>query len=220
MRLLVLGDSLSFGRPNHDIGLEMTWPFLIEGQTVRTTMRSRGGALIDDIKIEVDRLVSYWGVQSTLKRPFDAVIIQQGIVDCCPRPLPRCASNIIRRIPLGSFNERAFIPRRFWRPWTSLTDFQFKSSQISVEAQNLAARVYWLEIARPSHHLLSNCGDFSADVGSYNAVLNAGSGSFLPLWSGGDPSPHLLPDGHHLSPAGHQHVAATVLNCVVSSASR
>lgn len=216
MRLLVLGDPLPFGRPSHGVKLEMTWPHLLESAVTRTTMRARGGATIYETRRELESLVGYWGCTSDLARPFEAIILQQGIVDCCPRPLPRRVHRAVRPLPLvgRSLAGGALIPSCFWRPWTSLERFEHEVNRIAAAAHQLAKHVFWLEIARPAHHLVENRGDFSTEVRAFNAVLKAGSGSFVSLWDDGDPSQHLLPDGHHLNVNGHRFVAHMAQNAL------
>lgn len=212
MKLLVLGDSLPFGRPSHGVKLEMTWPYLLENSIARTTLRARGGATIDDTRRELETLVGYWGSTSGLARPFEAIILQQGIVDCCPRPLPRLAHRAVRQLPMAgrSLAGGALVPRRYWRPWTSLGRFEQEANRITAAAHQLAKHVFWLEIARPAHYLVENCGDFSTTVRTYNAILKAVPAQFVSLWNDGDSSQHLLPDGHHLNLHGHRYVARMV----------
>lgn len=145
-----------------------------------------------------------------MQKPFSAVVYQLGIVDCCPRPLPRLVDKAIHRVPLlrGARRAKSFHPLA--RPWTSLAAWASNLKHISTAATQLSEKVYFLEIAPPTHNLIINCGDFAASVQRYNGVLAEAGGSFVSLWQNVDIPSYFLPDGHHLNAAGHQRVAEIV----------
>lgn len=48
MEILVLGDSLPFGRPGHGICRDTTWPYVLAKElNSRLQMRARGATIID-----------------------------------------------------------------------------------------------------------------------------------------------------------------------------
>ena len=99
MEILVLGDSLAFGRPKYGIGRHQTWPYLLSKELdCGLQIRAKGGATMGDVVNEAGFLNRYWfaGVKA---RQFDVAFVQAGIVDCCPRLLPRCLYGYAKRVP-------------------------------------------------------------------------------------------------------------------------
>lgn len=161
-----------------------------------------------DVMKEVKLLHSYW-FEGLDVRKFDTVLIQAGIVDCCPRLAPRSIYGIMRRLPGFTYLERReYAYRILGRSWTSRRRFAIAVKAIVSIMPSIASKFYFIEIANPANHLLRNVGDFSDLVLKYNSILKevAGSGSCISwadkLGHGGS----LLPDGHHLTFQGHRAV--------------
>ena len=99
MRFLILGDSLTFGRPNHDIWYRDTWPGLLERSGHKVFHRGRGA----DSKLvlsEVRHLQGYMEDPAMVNCPFDCCFVQVGIVDCKPRLLTKTMYQVGMALPV------------------------------------------------------------------------------------------------------------------------
>jgi hypothetical protein len=215
MEILVLGDSLPFGRPKYGICRDRTWPYLLSKELgCGLQMRAKGGATMIDVAKEVQSLNGYW-FEGLKARPFDATFIQAGIVDCCPRLVPRRFYGYARRAPGFRRLERSPRAHRLLsRPWTSASSFSNALSDLMKNLPNISTASFFVEIAKPANYLIENVGDFSDVVFSYNETLRkrAGSTSLVQWQTSNSGEIHLLPDGHHLTALGHLAVAKACLD--------
>jgi len=216
-KILVLGDSLTFGRPKYQIFNEDTWPSLIEAAGHRICHRGKGGADSLAVLNEARHLYGYMVDGISSKRPpFDLCVVQVGIVDCTPRLFTRKLSYIIGLFPGGAemvsrLSRLGFLVRLIGKPWVSLAKFEKNITNILGICSQLATRVVFIEIARPAHFLIDNCGDFSSTVDQYNLVMrDASKDSYLPIYDNKDSGDLLLPDGHHLTKDGHKKIADNI----------
>lgn len=223
-KVLVLGDSLTFGRPKYEINNDDTWPSLIEASGVRVFHRGRGGADSSAVLAEARHLYGFMvdGV-SNRQPPFDLCLIQVGIVDCSPRLLSRKLNRIISFFPGGGrvvarLSRFGPLIRLAGKPWVGLKKFEKNVINILHVSSKLATDVVFIEIAKPAHFLIDNCGDFSGVVNQYNSVLrNESNDGFLPVFTNLDLGGLLLPDGHHLTKDGHKRIADQILNHLTNS---
>jgi len=215
MEILVLGDSLAFGRPKYGICRDMTWPYLLSKELgCGLQMRANGGATMIDVANEVRSLNGYW-FEALEARMFDITYIQAGIVDCCPRIFPRRLHRYAMRAPIFRNLERSPRAHRLLsRPWTSELRFAKSISDLVKILPNISKASCFIEIAKPANFLKENVGDFSGVVDTYNALIEKYAGSdFLVNWQTETSGAiHLLPDGHHLTALGHQAVANACIN--------
>ena len=87
--ILVMGDSLPFGRPNYGICRDKTWPYLLGRELdAHLCMRAHGASTSADVLSEAVSLNNYW-FGSLKARRFNAAFVQVGIVDVSPRLLPK-----------------------------------------------------------------------------------------------------------------------------------
>lgn len=217
-RFLVLGDSLTFGRPSHQIYSEDTWPGLIEAAGHRVFHRGRGSSDSTAVLAEVTHLHAYMiGNINDMGKPFDICLIQVGIVDCTPRLCSRRLCGIFRLFPGGSrmaarLSRVGSLVQLIGSPWVSLVKFEQNVFSIFEVSSQLATKVVFIEIAKPARNLINNCGDFSLVVERYNKVLKKLRNNFLPVYSNIEVAGLFLPDGHHLTKDGHQHIAKRILS--------
>jgi hypothetical protein len=214
MEILVLGDSLPFGRPKHGICRDLTWPYLLSKELgCGLQMRAKGGATMIDVANEAQSLNGYW-FEGLKTRSFDVTFIQAGIVDCCPRLFPRPFYGYARRTPGFRRLERSPRAHRLLaRPWTSAGRFSKALSGLVNILPSISKANFFVEIAKPANYLVENVGDFSDVVVSYNEMLRklAGPASLVQWQTSNSGEIHLLPDGHHLTALGHQAVAKACL---------
>ena len=221
---MVLGDSLSFGRPSHDIGLEDTWPFKLDSEEIQVVYRAKAASTSTDVLWESRTLAAYWRPKKQRGggeggEPFAASIVQVGIVDVAPRLLPRAAYNLLRRYRVTAYvvnklSRNQNIMRLYGKPWVGIEKFRKNIRDIRASLLVLSKDCFFLEILKPNAYLIENCGDFSPMVSSYNAVLKEELGNRFIEVSRNDVPPLLLPDGHHLNHAGHVEVARVVSRAI------
>ena len=214
MEILVLGDSLPFGRPNHGICRDKTWPYLLRRElNAHLCMRARGGATSIDVLGEANSLASYW-FGSLQARRFDVALVQVGIVDACPRLVPRSLYSYASRIPgFPRLGRSKRLHQIVGRPWVSSKRFIQAIDKIDSLLNKLADRVVFIEIAMPDHYLRLNVGDFSGVISLRNSLMlsSISESRFVDCWGGVAVPQFLLPDGHHLNERGHQVVARQCL---------
>lgn len=216
--ILVLGDSLSFGRPKYNIGRFDTWPFLLSQKLDSDLIfRSNGGSRVVDVIHQARSLYGYWFDSSEIVQPFfDAIFIQVGLCEVVPRLGPLGLYPILFRIPAFRKLERyrnAY--KLFGKPWTSPRDFSANASKLVDICRQMSTRVFFLQIADPCNYLSTNIGDFSPMVREHNEILRSVADSSLISWCEEvDASVHILPDGQHLSSAGHRLIVKTIIKAL------
>lgn len=218
MEILVLGDSLPFGRPKYGICRDKTWPYLLRLElNAHLCMRARGGATSNDVLLEAAGLDGFW-FGSLRARRFDAAFVQVGIVDVSPRLLPKPLYPYASKIPGFSRLQRSrWLHKVVGRPWVSSDQFAQSIAKIDELLGRLADQVFFIEIAMPGHYLKQNVGDFSSLVSRRNLLISGciGERRFVPCWGGVAVPQYLLPDGHHLTEEGHQVVASHCLKKIL-----
>ncbi len=218
MEILVLGDSLPFGRPKYGICRDKTWPYLLRCELdALLCMRARGGATSLDVLAEAASLSGYWFGPLQARR-FDAAFIQVGIVDVSPRLLPKPLYPYASRIPGFSRLQRSkWLHKVVGKPWVSSGRFAQAIARIDELLGRVADQVFFVEIAMPDHYLKQNVGDFSSLVSRRNLLISAyiGQKRFVSCWGGVAVPQFLLPDGHHLNEEGHQVVARQCLKKIL-----
>lgn len=215
MNVIVLGDSLSFPRGSKGQTLEQAWPQRICSDTrvdvlwMRAREAATAGIVLEEAR-QVGRYVEGGAI------PFDLAIVQVGIVDCSPRPLPRW---LMKRMPRGRLLQKVVYRigtrRKHPRPWVSPTSYASSMAQLATALLKFSKAVVMIEIAPPGPQLQSKLGDFSELVEQYNSALRtvaheAGPRvNSLPMdpSTGFDTARHLLEDGHHLTSSGHAWLA-------------
>ena len=214
MEILVLGDSLPFGRPKHGICRDKTWPYLLRCELdAHLCMRARGGATSTDVLAEASGLASYW-FGSLQARRFDVAFVQVGIVDASPRLVPKPLYPYVSRLPGFSRLQRSrWLHEVVGRPWVSSGQFAQAIVRIDELLGRIAEQIFFVEIAFPDHHLKENVRNFSSLVSCRNLSISSciGESRFVSCWGGQAVPQFLLPDGHHLNAEGHQVVAKKCL---------
>jgi len=203
--------------------LAHAWPQQLDasGAAIVRWVRSAGGVSSREVLAEVRQIASYVGSV----RSWDAAIIQVGIVDCAPRPFGRHLQEVIDRIPGLRPRVIKLFPllvRIRSRPWVRLEQFE-RTLQLAVrEALEFCGRVVLVEIVPPGPGLEAKLMPFAETVAEYNAALRGLAAldpervttvRALDVVS----SDVVLPDGHHLTVAGHTAIAAAVATALSSA---
>ncbi|MDC0350826.1 hypothetical protein OAM73_03185 [Candidatus Pelagibacter sp.] len=214
MKVIILSDSLGVPRPKNGIKKKKTYSNLLKLKNkISVTFKGRPGAtikniyyLIKDIKNQKNLVIN-----KKNEKLFDLCIIHCGIVDCTPRPFNKAIMFILSKIPffkdlLKKLSRSNFFLSRFGKPWISEKVFLKTLLKVQLLSKIIAKKTLFIEIARPAHYMIKNCGDFSIKVKRYNNILKSISGQkyFLKIFNGKPADKYLLRDGHHLNLVGHQ----------------
>ena len=219
MRFLILGDSLTLGRPNYKIWYEDTWPGLLEKQGYKIFHRGSGGSDSAKVLREAKHLEGYMIAPQMVNTPFDICFVHVGIVDCTPRLFPRRINQMLSTLPFGRrlisrVSRNQALTQRIGRPWIDKLKFKKNILSIFLICSRLADKVVFIEIARPTHFLVENCGDFASLVDQYNIILKRSGGFFLSVYDQVELGDHLLPDGHHLNHNGHRNITSKITKMI------
>lgn len=128
-RSLILGDSLTFGRPKYQIRYQETWPGLLEENGHKIFHRGRGRADSGAVSREASQLCEYMTDGSSNNPLFDFCFIQVGIVDCTPRLLPRRVEHIAKRLHTCRdlvvwLHRKRWLMQYVGRPWVNRSNFK------------------------------------------------------------------------------------------------
>jgi lysophospholipase L1-like esterase len=215
-QVLVVADSSALPRASARQGLGDAWPQLLAGQDGVGTvwMRARPAVTAPDLAAELSSLAGYFAGPDA----FDAVVVQVGGVDVCPRALPRRLHAAVDRVPAcRSFlraNQHRLLERRE-RPWVSEARYARAVEDIVIRARRFAPLVVLVEIVSPDGATFDRLRFSEPRVHRYNAVLRAAAERHhgvvvVPSVSPGEARTHLLADGQHVSAVGHRALAQRI----------
>jgi len=181
--LRIYGDSLSMPREFDSIPFYRTYPEILRhslehiflGKRVCLYNRSSGGGMIKSLWTDYQR-------DSTYFRPDkgDILIIQCGIVDCAPRPIPSFLGKVVLRLPEIMQNAvRRFLHR--YRPyilhsgfsWRQIVPEEFESNLIKwfTVASKDFQRVYVLNIAPTNESIEAHSPGLTSSIELYNKLI-------------------------------------------------
>jgi len=227
LKVRLYGDSLALPRPGHVktheryINRLCSWWTSQQGvESLELCDRAKGSMTVADLFQWYEHDNGYYGEAG------DVLIIQCGVVDCAPRPVPRWLRRRIARLPLAlrgpivSFlhRHRAAILRRTGG-WRQLAPGEFRSiynSWLARAARNFA-RVYVINIAPTNRQTEERSPGFTSSVDLYNkiiadviAALQSDNLFLVDVHEIVSRSPqeidkYILPDdGHHLTALSHE----------------
>ncbi|MBL8161426.1 MAG: SGNH/GDSL hydrolase family protein [Anaerolineae bacterium] len=220
----VVGDSLSLVRPAEGIrGDDLYWMLLQErlGPPYYVVAHSRRS----NDTAQVVRTMH----EDILAFPMFALVLHLGIVDCFPRLFSKREHDLLHvltRLHLGTITRtvtrlaarhRLGLTRRFQKHYVSLPDFTHNLHTImgAVQGCNAAQHIILLGILDTSAEKASRTYQAVESIRAYDAVLRRMTIQYpcvhyidLNGYFKAQGITPTLPDGHHLSPAAHPHVAA------------
>lgn len=222
--LRVYGDSLSMPRIGDGIPCNVTYPELAKlelekvGHVVRLYNRSRGGVTIRELAEQSQSDSTYFG-----EADRTVFVIQCGVVDCAPRPVPPTVRDGISKLP-GRVRRRVieFLHShrsqlvRLGPPWRETAPDAFRKTLSAWLASTASEglRTYIFNVVPTTEEMDSHSPGFSASIRLYNDMLRtAVSGSerarLLDVHTAISTDPggmarYVNPsDGHHISAEGH-----------------
>ena len=229
----IYGDSLSLPRPADALAPEQTTGELLRAGLLATRPsspvsvfnRSRGGATAEDLWRLYLQDVGYFGRESD-----GLIVVQCGVVDCAPRPVPPRIRDKIARLPalLRWPVARALhllrpLLLRAGLSWRSATPDRFESTMREWLAalSKEKAPVYLVNITPALPSVESHSPGLSASIVHYNDILErcaAHAGVVLidahaAMVSRRERLQEFLTaaDGYHLTAAAHRLVADLIL---------
>jgi hypothetical protein len=209
--------------------MSFTYPFLIK-ELIETKLhikanlflRGGGGADIEFIKNALMRDSLYFGGDGKV---ISIVVLQFGIVDCAPRPITYLFLPILQRLPIvGSkilkvlsnyrtqiqniWNYRFTPPKKFLKEYKSIVDI----------CKTLKLLPISIGLPLPTISIDERSPGFRNSVGVYNELIK----DIMPdkycdieqHISEATRDMILLPDGHHLTPKGHELYAEVIFDTI------
>lgn len=222
MRILILGDSLVVPRPHRGQPLESTWPVLVKNGIpgCEIWQRARPASTIHEVTQE-------FNLFSDSLDAFDAMVVQVGITDCCPRPDPLILHKFLqtfcsKRIQkLVTSNYHVLLKLRC-KTWVSKSIFeQGIRSIIETSMQsNPKLALLFITIGPPCHDFIEKVPPIAKSVREYNEIFDKISDvpayrtqvAIINPYKSRDVDTLFLKDGHHLTTLGHEAVAQEILS--------
>lgn len=234
----VYGDSLGMPRWSDGVAWTATYPEVLAeeleqrhpGWRVRLYNRSRGGASIEVLRRDYDDDTSYFGDEAG-----GVLVLQCGIVDCAPRPLPPRARRLLGRLPgpvrapiVGLLHRhRATLQRRGFA-WTVTPRDVFRRvyGEWLAHAAVRVSRVLVLNIAPTTDAMDAHSPGLAAAIAEYNALIadvvrevGARNVTLVDVYAVCRCAPDAAElinqrDGHHITPRGHALFAQLLLRAL------
>lgn len=229
MCVLVYGDSLSMPRMTEgvfwsDLYVEKFRLWLeVQHQGVKVYLinRSRGSRRIPELYSDFESDYTYFDSNGE-----KILIIQGGVVDCAPRPIPDSLRFVISKFPsllrrpvikLLHDNRARLLQNGFkWRG-TSPHVFRSVFQRWLCFAAIRFSRVYVLSILPTNEKTEAHSPGYGKSVATYNLIMqrvirrmSAGNVFFVDLHAGLSAKPEMLgavlnpKDGHHITAVGHE----------------
>ena len=238
--ICVYGDSLSMPRALDGIRHFETYPELLRdaiqsshpGIRISIHNRSRGGVSISELHEQFIQDSAYYE-----KKERGILIIQCGIVDCAPRPVPPSVKTRIARLPprlrfpvtrLLHYG-RPFLLRAGlkWRN-TDIDRFESVLTQWIRMSRTIYDRVYVINIAPTTPAIAAHSPGMQSSIDSYNgtirrvvdatdspAVMLIDANKAIAETDRASPPCVNEADGHHITHAGHRLYADLILGLEV-----
>jgi len=225
----VYGDSLSLPRASGGIRYFETYPELLRDAIasprpdlrVAVYNRSKGGVPVTELYEQFVQDSAYFAPDGQ-----GMLVVQCGVVDCAPRPVPPATRARIARLPMPM---RWLIARflHYARPFllragikwqaTGIDAFQSVLTRWLRAAQSQFARVYVINIAPTVESIEAHSPGLRHSIESYNdaisaavAAANSAAISLVDVYAAiskqpGGVSRYVNPaDGHHITHLGHR----------------
>jgi len=239
----VYGDSLGMPREAEGISCAATYPELVRDELERVHPewrvsvfnRSRGGISIREQFEQFVVDTPYFGSD-----PNAILIVQCGIVDCAPRPLPPSVRERLARMPKPVIWLVAKV-LHYLRPWLLCLGFRWRQTdeeqfravleQWLSRAQRAVGRVYVITIAPTTDFTAAHSPGLRSSIEAYNRlirdVVESAASTAVRLIDvhaaingmGGNIAQFINErDGHHITESGHRLYARLIAEQVDTGA--
>lgn len=227
MLIRVYGDSLGMPRLGDQIPYHATYAELLSeecrrlypGKEVHLYNRSRGAGTVRSLIADYLQDTSYFGTGET-----DILVIQCGICDCAPRPIPPAARTAVGKLPgplrktviAGLHNNRSWLVR-LGPPWREVRASSFlKTYKYWLQqAAGQCGQVFAINIAPTTNEIESHSPGLQKSIELYNrliaqAVQEAEATNVVlvdaygAIHASGSAQYVNQEDGHHLTLRGHE----------------
>ncbi len=229
LAVLVYGDSISMPRSFDGIGCHQIYPEIIkEFNGAMIFNRSQGGLGIKDIYSQFQRDSAYFdGHRNKI------LIIQTGIVDCAPRPIPfwlkRCISKLpgmMRKPIVGFLHANRPQIQKFvrWR-LTSPAIFEKIFAQWLNDGLQTFKRIYIINIFPATKEISLHSPGLAESIKEYNKIIkqqviykNHPSVILINAYEALNKNEEDVgkwvssKDGHHLTLEGHRWIAEQIIH--------
>lgn len=234
--LRVYGDSLSLPRISDDIAYDATWPELVrasaEPGSLHLYNHSRAGGNVRTLFDAYLGDAGYFG-----SAPLGVLVIQCGICDCAPRPVPAWLKRWISRLPQGP-RHRVVRLIHVARPRIQRAGIKFRDVPpgrfretyhrwLRNAAQSYAA-VLTMGIAPTNPEVERHSPGLAASIENYNCLIRdavlrtqCSNVCFIDVQRAIESTPDGVQktinaaDGHHLTRAGHALYGRLVVESLV-----
>ena len=233
--IYVYGDSLSLPRAQDGVRYYETYPELLRdaiqarltNARIALYNRSQGGGFITSLMSSFENDGAYFGTDGV-----GILVIQCGIVDCAPRPVPTNVRQVIAKLPMP-FRWAISKFLHHMRPYMLRAGMKWQLStaeayqQILLEWLRRAAprfnTIYVVNIAPTIEAIESHSPGLTASIDAFNAVidrtvrqaaLNVKLIDVHAALSDGGRDLKLLiniNDGHHITRLGHELYASLII---------
>lgn len=229
INLFVYCDSIAFRRREQSQDVSFTYPFqlreLIEHRlNIKTNLlvRGRGTSDVQVIRRLVEKDCELHGGDA---RTLNIAVLQFGIVDCAPRPITYPIIVTLRRIPfLGPriadylVQHRRRLQRLCSYTLTSRRAFRRGYAAIVKTCYGAKMRPIAVGLPLPVSSIEYRSPGFGRNVVIYNQlirdVIPEGFCDIEQQITDSLRASFLLPDGHHLTEAGHRHYAEQLFDAI------
>lgn len=208
---LSFGDSLAF--PRHREGQSFSDMYHVavgDRLGLYCIFKNEGGATSRAVKQQMKSLKSY----SPRSEGIAFVILHFGIVDCTPRPTPYWLYQRRRKkwALILSFISKSLLPEK---PWVNECEFFENTNDCIRMAKLFSERVILVGICPAGRRFREASKGVDDRIRAYDALLEKSahkhSIDYIDM-KDVDTKNHLINDGHHLSPLGHEILAAKVID--------
>lgn len=212
--LVSLGDSLAFPLNDQfsECAVENTWVQLaFTDSTLRSLwFRNSRGSTSKHVLDELGRVIKHLPELSSA-----VFVVQCGIVDCTPRPLPRRVFFVLKQFFPRGLARCSFLYSIWGKPWVSIRKFRINMEslfrRISSHPSYETGGIIVIGIQDPGPNLTKITGNFS--VSEYNSILIELVGKLERAFYVGEEL-KIHPDGHHLASESHLKLASAVTDAL------
>ncbi len=205
LRILLVTDSEALPRSAIGLGLEDTYLYRLE-RAASLWVLSWGGCWIGDITDRALNVASYLPPAT-----FDLSIIQLGIVDCSPRPVPYFCRHQVDRLP-GSIKKlvikglhylRSTILKVGYTQYTPIDEFTLHYARLVAGLAEKSRNVVAIGIASVNELVARQSPQLVEQIAIYNAEIRKIAPSFIDLAGLEEDT---LTDDAHINALGHDYI--------------